>query len=116
MFNTRTAWGRLLLFDPTKGEDKLRESSDNTTAWWWSLQFSGRASPSTTMEEEVLGRERAAPGEGCGSPPTSPLFIGARERGADPRQMDLQGTAAKEGRLAPQAKGAPPLGFPPSQP
>ena len=55
------------------------------------MQFSGRASPSTTEEEEVLGRERVAPGEGCGSPPTSPLFIGARERGAGPLQMDLEG-------------------------
>ena len=26
------------------------------------MQFSGRASPSTTTKEEVLGRERAAPG------------------------------------------------------
>ena len=63
------------------------------------MQFSGRASPSTTEEEEVLGRERAAPGEGCGSPPTSPLFIGARERGA----------AAKGRWLAPQAKGGAPF-------
>ena len=46
--------GRLLLLDPARGEDKLRESSGSTTAWWWSLQFSGRASPSTTEEEEVL--------------------------------------------------------------
>ena len=30
------------------------ESSDSTTARWRSLQFSGRASPSTTEEEEVL--------------------------------------------------------------
>ena len=59
----------------------MMERSGSTTAWWRSLQFSGRASPSTTMEEEVLGRERVAPGEGCGSPPTSPLFIEARERG-----------------------------------
>ena len=37
----------------------MRESPGSTTAWWWSLQFSGRASPST-MEEEVLER-----GRGC---------------------------------------------------
>ena len=62
----------------------MRENFDSmTTWWWWSLQFSGKALPSTT-EEEVLGRERDAPGEGCGSPPTSPLYIGARERGPDP--------------------------------
>ena len=33
-FNTRTARGRLLLLDLARGEDKLRENSDNTTAWW----------------------------------------------------------------------------------
>ena len=69
------------------------------------MQFSGRASPSTTEEEEVLGRERAAPGEGCGSPPTSPLFIGARERGTDPLQMDLEGGAAAKGEACPPSQG-----------
>jgi hypothetical protein len=53
-FNTRTARGRLLLLDPARGEEKLRESSGSTTAWWrWSSWFSGRASLSTTEEEEV---------------------------------------------------------------
>ena len=32
----------------------MRESSCSTTVWWWSLRFSGRVSPSTTEEEEVL--------------------------------------------------------------
>ena len=54
MFNTRTAQGHLLLLDLSRQEDKLRESFGGMTAWWWSLQFSGRASPSTTEEEEVL--------------------------------------------------------------
>ena len=76
------------------------------------MQFSSRASPSTTEEEEVLERGRAAPGEGCGSPPTSPLFIGARERGAGPLKMDLEG-GAKGGGLPPKPRGRPPLGFPP---
>ena len=40
----------------------MRESSGSTMAWWWSLQFSGRASPSTTEEEVELERGRAAPG------------------------------------------------------
>ena len=78
MFNTRTAWGRLLLLDPARGEEKLRESSGSTTAWWWSLQFSGRASPSTTEEEEVLEEGGAAPGEGCGCPLSPSLYIGER--------------------------------------
>ena len=26
--------GRLLLLDPARGEEKLREKSYNTTAWW----------------------------------------------------------------------------------
>ena len=52
-FNTRIARGRLLLLDPARGEEKLREKSDSTTAWWqWSSWFSGRASLSTTEEEE----------------------------------------------------------------
>ena len=91
----------------------MRESYGSMMAWRWSLQFSRRASPSTTEEEEVLGRERAVPREGCGSPPTSPLFIGARERGAGPLQMDLEG-GAKEGGLPPKPRGAPPLGFSPT--
>ena len=53
-FNTRTARGRLLLLDPARGEEKLRENSSSTTAWWqWSSWFSSRASPSTMEEEEV---------------------------------------------------------------
>ena len=39
--------------------------------WWWSLQFSGRASPSTTKEEEVLEEGGAAPGEGVWLPSLS---------------------------------------------
>ena len=55
MFNTNTARGRLLLIDPARGEEKLRENSSSMTTWWqWSSWFSGRASPSTTEEEEVL--------------------------------------------------------------
>ena len=69
------------------------------------MQFSGRASPSTTEEEEVLGRERVVPGEGCGSPPTSPLFIGARERGAGPLQMDLEGRVVAKGEACPPSQG-----------
>ena len=51
------------------------------------MQFFGRALPSTTMEEEVLGRERAAPREGYDSPPKPPLYIGEGERGPVP--LDL---------------------------
>ena len=59
-----------------------------------------------SREEEVLGRGRVAPWMWCGCPPTSPLFIGARERGASPLQMDLEGGGGGQGgRLAPQAKG-----------
>ena len=81
VFNTRTARGRLILLDPERGEVKLRESSGSTTAWWWSLQFSGRASPSTTTEEEVLGRERAVPGARVKLPCASPLYIGVEGAG-----------------------------------
>ena len=47
-FNTRTARGRLLLLDPARGEENLRENSSSTMVWWWwSSWFSSRASPST---------------------------------------------------------------------
>ena len=64
---------RLLLLDLARGEEKLRESPGSMTAWWWSLQFSGRASTSTT-EEEVLER-----GRGCARgrvwQPSHPLYL-----------------------------------------
>ena len=84
-FNTRTARGHLLLLDLARGEEKLRENSSSTTAWWqWSSWFSGRASVSTTEEEEELEEERATPREGCGCPPTPSLYIGGRGEGAGP--------------------------------
>ena len=46
------------------------------------LQYSGRASPSTMEEEDVLEVGGAAPGEGCGCPPTPSLYIGGRGEGA----------------------------------
>ena len=62
----------------------MRESSGSTTAWWWSWQFSDRASPSTTEEEEVLGREGAAPGARVKLPCASPLYIGVEGAGFFP--------------------------------
>ena len=85
MFNTRTAWGRLLLLNPARGEEKLKENSSSTMTWWqWSSWFSRRASPSTTEEEEVLGRERVAPGEEVKLPCASPLYIGVEGAGFYP--------------------------------
>ena len=49
----------------------LRENSGSTMAWWWSLRISGRASLSTTEEEEVLEEGGAAPGEGVWLPSLS---------------------------------------------
>ena len=47
----------------------MRENSSNTTAWWqWSSWFSGRASPSTTEEEEMYEEKGAAPREGVRLP------------------------------------------------
>ena len=40
------------------------------------LQYSGRASPSTMEEEEVLEREREAPKARVRGPPFPPLYIG----------------------------------------
>ena len=59
----------------------MKESSGSTTAWWWSLQFSGWASPSTTEEEVELERGRAAPGARVQLPCASPLYIGVEGSG-----------------------------------
>ena len=52
------------------------------------LQYSGRASPSTMEEEDVLEREREAPtGRDqitCYGQPQASLYIGEREEGAPP--------------------------------
>ena len=80
-FNTRTARGRLLLLDPARGEEKLRESSGSTTEWWRSLWYSCRASPSTTKGEEVLEEGGAAPGKGCRCPLSPPVYKGGRGGG-----------------------------------
>ena len=40
------------------------------------LQYSGRASPSTMEEEEVLKREMEAPKARVRGPPSPPLYIG----------------------------------------
>ena len=64
----------------------MRESSGSTTAWLWRLQFSGRASPSTTTTTEVLGRERAAPGARVKLPCASPLYIGVEGAGFLPSE------------------------------
>ena len=48
------------------------------------MRFSGRVSPSTTEEEEVLERGRAALGKRCSCPPTPSLYIGGRGEGEAP--------------------------------
>ena len=64
----------------------MRESSGSTTAWWrWSSWFSGRASLSTTEEEEELEEERVAPREGFWLP-SHPLTI-YREKGRGARPL-----------------------------
>ena len=64
----------------------------------------------------MLGRGGAAPWMWCCSPPSTPLFIGRRGKGADPSRWDLEGGAAREGGLAPQARGGAPLRVSPPNP
>ena len=111
MFNTRIAQGRLLLLDPARGEEKLRESSNSTTAWWrWSSWFSGRASLSTTEEEEELEEERAAPWVKVWLPShPSTIYRGKGEGGRPPQIQSEEGAAARGVSLPPKARGAPPL-------
>ena len=69
------------------------------------LQYSGRASPSTMEEEEVLEREREAPKAKVRSPPSPPLYIGGpRGGGAGPRRFNLLGgRRPREESLLPKA-------------
>ena len=78
------------------------------------LQYSGRASLSTMKEKDVLEREREAP-KACIERPSFPtIYREPRGRGAGPRRCNLLGGwRPRGGGLAPQARGAPPLGFPP---
>ena len=63
----------------------------------------------------MLGRGEVAPWMLCCSPPLTPLFIGRRGKGTGPSRWDLEGGGDQGGRwLAPQARGRPPLGFPPN--
>ena len=49
----------------------MGKSSGSTTTWWWILQFSGRASPCSTKEEEELGGEEGCTREGVWLPSLS---------------------------------------------
>ena len=77
------------------------------------LQYSGRASPSSMEEEEVLEREREAPKAWVRLPSVPPLYI-ASPGGAPALEIQSpKGAAAKGGGVPPKASGAPPtLGFP----
>ena len=75
------------------------------------MQFSGRASPSTTKEEEVLGRERAAPAKGVRLPCTSPLYIGVEGAGFVPSKS--VGALAKVGGKKSHHFPSPPIVIPP---
>ena len=89
----------------------MRESSGSTTAWWWSLQFSGRASPSTSTEEEEVLEE----GEGCARgrvklPCASPLYIGVEGPGFLPSKSI--GALAKVGGKKSHHFPSPPIVIP----
>ena len=63
----------------------------------------------------MLGRGGSAPWMWCCSPPSTPLFIGRRGKGAGPSRWDLEGGGGQGGGvLPPKPRGAPPLGFPPT--
>ena len=55
-----------------------------------------------------MRREGLRQARGCGCPPTPPLYIGARERGAGPLDPIWWEGGGQGGWLAPQVKGGAP--------
>ena len=72
------------------------------------LQYSGRASPSSMEEEEVLERKREAPKAKVRDPPPPTIYRGPRG-GAGPRRWDLLGGRRPRGWSAPQGKWRRPV-------
>ena len=63
----------------------MRENSSSTTAWWqWSSWFSGRASLSTTEEEEVYEEGGLRQGRGAAALPPLHYIDGQGKRGRRP--------------------------------
>ena len=93
----------------------MRDNTDNTKAWWWwSSWFSSRASPSTTEEEVLEEGEGCARGEVWLPSHPSTIYGGKGEGGPAPLDPIWWGGGGQGRWLAPQARGAPPLGFPPN--
>ena len=74
------------------------------------LQYSGRASPSSMEEEDVLEREREAP-KAWGERPSFPTIYREPRGGAGPRRCNLLGgRRPREESLLPKApRGCLPL-------
>ena len=81
-------------------------------------QYSDRASPSTQRRRRGVGEGRAAPWRVVRLPSPHPSIYRGKGEGGRPPRTHLGGVRRPRGEgrgwLAPQAKGAPPLGFPPS--
>ena len=72
------------------------------------LQYSGRASPSSMEEEDVLERERKALRRGMRGPPSPTIYREPREGAPALGDAISKGGRRPRGWLAPQAKwGAP---------
>ena len=99
--------GTSLLLDPTRGEEKLRENSGSTTAWWWSLWYSSRASPSATGGGRgVTGGRGRRQGHGCGCPPPSIYRV---PKGGRPWRSNLpRGRRPRGVECPPRQVGRPP--------
>ena len=104
-FNTRIAWGRLLL-DPTRGEEKLRESPGSTTTWWWSLRF---FCTKLYAGGGGVGEEGAAPGEGVRQPSHLPSIYRGKGEGGRPPPDGSRGGRQPRGEACPPSQGGAPF-------
>src|SRR5918995_4330528 len=83
-FNTHTEQRRLLLLDPARGKERLMEIQQHDDVVVEVAGFQQGFAKRCGRREMCHGREREAPGLRLLLPSLPPLYIGPRERGAQP--------------------------------
>ena len=115
-FNTRTEQRRLLLLDPTRGEERLMEIQQHDGVVVEVAGIPAGLRQAQAGERGVTGGRGRRQGLWCGCPPSPLQYIGllGGGGGAGPGRSYLQGGRRPRGVACPpsQVGRPPPLGFP----